>query len=92
MRYNSHLKQHIVLQEGEHFCKKCGGAGMVARSNSFRKEKLICEKCLGEGKLDWIEKAVGKRSLIIELKIEKGMLVEREKETKRKMDHRKCLI
>lgn len=69
MRYNSHTRKHIVLKEGEYFCKKCNGSGVVPRSNGYHKRNstLVCDKCLGEGKLDWIEKAVGKRSPLIEV-------------------------
>jgi len=69
MRYNWHKKKHISLEEGEYFCKKCNGAGVVSRTNAVHKKakKLICDKCLGEGKLDWVEKAVGKKQPIIEL-------------------------
>ena len=62
-RYNSYTKKYIRLEEGECFCKKCHGTGVVRRSNIFHKKKstLICSECLGEGKLDWVEKATGKR-------------------------------
>jgi DnaJ-class molecular chaperone len=63
MRFNWHKQKHITLDEGEYFCKKCNGSGVVSRSNSYHKRKgsLICNECLGEGKLDWVEKAVGKK-------------------------------
>jgi len=57
-RYNKHLKQNIWLEKGEQFCEKCKGKGKVKSSNN---SLLICSKCYGVGKLDWIEKAMGKR-------------------------------
>ena len=35
-------------------CSKCGGKGGV-------RGEWLCFKCLGGGKLDWIENVVGKR-------------------------------
>lgn len=71
MRYNSYKKKYITLKEGEYFCKTCDGAGVVIRSNSTNKKvgKLTCHKCLGEGKLDWVEKAVGKQPKRRNLKV-----------------------
>ena len=51
------------LNEGEIFCDKCNGTG-------YKKDAILsnlnfdiyCNKCLGEGKLDWIENIVGKKS------------------------------
>lgn len=65
-RYNKYLKQIISLNEGERFCPKCDGAGVVKcgwKRNRFVKSTslLQCHICLGEGKLDWVEEAVGKR-------------------------------
>ncbi len=84
MRYNRHKQKYIVLKEGEYFCKKCNGSGDVPRSNATHRKNLICSKCLGEGKLDWIEKAVGKRIPVINLKMETVILKERERKLKGK--------
>lgn len=39
-------------------CSKCGGKGK-------KRFEWLCPKCLGEGRLDWIENVVGKRRFII---------------------------
>lgn len=84
MRFNWHKLQRITLKEGEYFCKKCDGSGVIGRSNSTNKRvgNLICDKCLGEGKLDWVEKAVGKRQLIIDLEVEELTLKKRRRHLK----------
>jgi len=54
----------MKLEEGEVFCPKCNGGG----SYPYKFVKLEdpkycrCNKCLGTGKLDWIEMCVGKKS------------------------------
>lgn len=45
--------EDIVLQECEMICDKCEGTGN-GDSNFVR-----CKKCLGAGKVDWIENAMG---------------------------------
>jgi DnaJ-class molecular chaperone len=64
-RYNINYKQFITLREGENFCPKCNGKGRVLKDNrkntTFTRSTLECNKCLGSGKLDWIEEIVGKR-------------------------------
>jgi DnaJ-class molecular chaperone len=68
-RYNIFLKKVITLSDGEEFCPVCDGKGKI---QSHRKEKpyvkshtyiynLQCHKCLGAGKLDWVEKVTGKK-------------------------------
>jgi len=66
-RYNIYHKRLISLNEGEQFCPKCGGKGKVKDYNKYRLYKsslisLVCNKCLGDGKIDWIETAIGKSS------------------------------
>jgi DnaJ-class molecular chaperone len=66
-RYNSHYKTYIYLNEGEEFCRKCDGKGRIFDkrryfSNVKIVKSLICSTCLGTGKLDWIEKVVGKNN------------------------------
>lgn len=67
-RYNKYLKQIISLNEGERFCPNCDGAGAVKcswKKNNFVKGSTLlqCHICLGEGKIDWVEEAVGKRAI-----------------------------
>jgi hypothetical protein len=47
------MKSELVLNEGEMICDKCEGTG-EGDSNWSR-----CKKCLGAGKVDWIENAMG---------------------------------
>ena len=66
-RYNIYHNRLISLKEGEHFCPKCDGKGKVKDFNKYRIYKcifisLVCNKCLGDGKIDWIETATGKSS------------------------------
>ena len=49
----------IHLEAGEHLCDKCGGRGIYPLSETYEKER--CDKCWGEKKLDWIERAMGKQ-------------------------------
>lgn len=65
-RYNKHLKRIISLNEGERFCPSCDGSGTVRarwKHNNYGNSSLLltCSNCLGQGKLDWVEEAVGKR-------------------------------
>jgi len=64
-RYNTYHKRIIKLNEGEAFCLKCKGKGVVKqfpRTILSKEITLVCDKCLGDGKIDWIEKATGKRN------------------------------
>jgi len=65
-RYNQNAKRLIKLEDGEKFCPKCDGKGRVphkwAGYGGTRKGSLTCDKCLGEGKIDWIENATGKKA------------------------------
>lgn len=68
-RYNFNLNQIIEINDSETVCSKCLGRGRVSKNNgvfsSIRKrnkqQTLCCDVCLGEGKLDWVEKIVGKK-------------------------------
>jgi len=65
-RYNVMLDQRIFLDKGEEFCSKCNGSGSLAsrhKSYNGKSYKLTCPKCLGMGKLDWIEVIRGKRKV-----------------------------
>lgn len=43
------------LEEHEIFCPVCKGLGKKPGTD------LVCKKCHGDGKLDWLENIVGKR-------------------------------
>lgn len=61
--YNIHLKRVITINECERFCKKCKGRGKVRRDTISSIPSiitLVCDECLGDGKIDWIEEVVGK--------------------------------
>lgn len=58
-RYNYVLKRNIRLGPGEYFCPKCKGKGKIKLKN--QKTSLQCSKCYGYGKLDWVEKVMGKK-------------------------------
>jgi len=66
-RFNKYKKRLITLRDGEQFCKKCDGKGIVSnrltihdRSTFVAAKYLICSECLGDGKIDWVEKVTGK--------------------------------
>lgn len=63
--YNINSKQYIFLDEGEEFCPKCRGRGRIIKKSKGEKPRisLICSTCYGMGKLDWVEKVVGKKSV-----------------------------
>ena len=50
----------LELLEGEMICPKCNGTGVYY--NKYDISTFTCSKCLGEGKLDWIENIVGKQN------------------------------
>jgi len=45
------LKKFFANKSGIYKCDACNGTGMI---------KSMCSKCQGTGKLDWVEKVVGK--------------------------------
>ena len=52
----------VFLEEGEVLCSKCHGEGVVWRvtiETIQNKEDFLCKKCLGSGKLDWLENMMG---------------------------------
>ena len=63
-RYNVNRRRHIELREGEKFCPKCDGRGIVPlKKRTILKRSstmLQCNVCLGSGVLDWVEAATGK--------------------------------
>jgi len=64
-RLNRHKNILIELKEGEIFCKKCNGKGLIPnkrRNTPITTSKyLICNVCLGDGKIDWVENVTGKK-------------------------------
>lgn len=52
------MLKEIELVEGEYKCPECEGDGIVMGDYPYSD---VCPKCLGEGKLDWIENAMGKK-------------------------------
>ena len=48
----------MKLEEYEENCPDCEGSGWLNKLHGIE-----CEKCLGTGKLDWLEKIRGKRSI-----------------------------
>jgi DnaJ-class molecular chaperone len=87
-RYNKLTKTHLTLNKGEEFCKTCRGEGMVVLRRDYTSLKtsssLVCKDCLGTGKIDWIEKVIGKKSHLplVNLKIEKTKLIPRIRKLK----------
>jgi DnaJ-class molecular chaperone len=59
-----HLEAQVKLEEWEEKCDKCKGLGSkyeyLGNYNSSFPER--CTKCAGTGKLDFIEKIVGKKT------------------------------
>lgn len=55
--YNEFKRRAIYIDEGksESKCSECGGKGLIAIDLQLRK---ICGRCAGEGKLDWISRAM----------------------------------
>lgn len=54
----------IKLKDGEIICPECQGKGIKPRKiDIFNPHDITykCEKCQGEGKLDWIEQIIGKQ-------------------------------
>ena len=51
----------MELKEGEVQCSECHGSGNRAKWNQIPDYKcyLMCDKCNGKGKMDWIEAVVG---------------------------------
>lgn len=62
-RYNINKKRYIELKEGERFCFKCDGKGCAPKKKEgLRTVMLKCNECLGDGKIDWIEEVIGKKT------------------------------
>jgi hypothetical protein len=50
----------IELEPGEEICPHCEGKGEEP-GKYIEGYRMTCRKCWGEGKLDWIEMAMGKQ-------------------------------
>lgn len=79
-KYNKFKKRYTELKEGEEFCKTCHGEGMVKSKRAYagalkKGALLVCKDCLGDGKLDWVECAVGKKLTNPCIEIEKKSIV-----------------
>ena len=57
------------LKDGETICPVCNGNGeyttVDVNENGIISQYNTCKKCLGHGKLDWVEVIVGKRNQYI---------------------------
>lgn len=47
----------VVLFSGEEICKNCKGKG--GKLSTHGNYVIMCKKCKGTGKIDWIKKAIG---------------------------------
>jgi len=50
----------IELKEGELLCDQCEGRGTIPEKDDPFMLARMCEKCQGDGKVDWIENIMGK--------------------------------
>lgn len=63
------MKSNIELGPGDVLCNECDGSGYTIVENEnktnavFEQLNIICPKCYGRGKLDWIENIVGRQKL-----------------------------
>ena len=59
----------MKLEPGEVICPVCKGSGKLVGNNpkNFKPKTFTfpCNKCLGTGKLDWIEMCMGKKDILI---------------------------
>ncbi len=56
----------MKLKKGEVICSNCNGSGNRAKWDQipdYYKCYLVCDKCQGVGKLDWVEAIVGKKKI-----------------------------
>ena len=57
---------NFKLEEWETVCNKCDGGGSFPKKFAKLEDPYysICSKCQGEGKVDWIENIVGRKTNI----------------------------
>ena len=65
IRFNKFKNKIISIREGEQFCKKCKGTGVVPNRSKYQipfvlSKYLTCSECFGDGKIDWVELVTGK--------------------------------
>lgn len=62
-RWNGAARSYIDLKEGEVWCHECKGAGQFPSKpiGNFDVSEQ-CRTCEGYGKLDWVERIVGKKN------------------------------
>ena len=51
----------IKCEEGELICDKCEGRGSIPSIQNPQTMASTCSKCLGAGKVDWVENILGKK-------------------------------
>jgi hypothetical protein len=65
MEGKNSIKVMEPLKEGEVVCPECNGSGgqinYIGDPRDLKVVSKVCLKCLGEGKLDWVELVVGKK-------------------------------
>jgi DnaJ-class molecular chaperone len=62
--YSKHTKdpdeiEGLLLEEGEEICSSCKGRGYHPAKQAWNTMASTCQKCNGEGKVDWITNAMG---------------------------------
>lgn len=58
---NDYINPNITILVGEYLCEPCNGWGRIINEDgTLRTLYVQCPRCLGDGKLDWIENIVGK--------------------------------
>lgn len=70
----------MELKKGEVICSECNGQKDIENPHEIPKEKrkpykvyitrIVCPKCKGEGKLDWIENLIGKEKTVTTASLE----------------------
>ena len=71
-------KVFVDEEAGEMLCSECHGEGFIIdevgiKANDYRRipVKNICQKCLGAGKVDWLENICGKDHVVMNVNIER---------------------
>jgi DnaJ-class molecular chaperone len=54
----------LKLKSGEVICDKCEGKGIIISRDSKIPTVYTCIKCYGKGKLDWVDNATRKNTLL----------------------------
>lgn len=48
-----------ILKDGEEYCNHCDGTGYEPNQDYTNEWLLLCEKCAGAGKVDWVTNVMG---------------------------------